>query len=185
MVRTDQQDIGMKNTLENRIKFFAQYWGQHVGFQKEILTYVGTNSYIGDGIDFLELTPLSQITDDDAIECARLFNPSDIFENPQVGFQPYIEEWYEDAREYHFVDYNTIFFGDKKETVRFEICKDGYFTVRYFREKGSESINISHKAIKVADYLRSKGYALDWNGITVEEMIEWGWVKLKNSKNAK
>lgn len=30
----------------------------------------------------------------------------------------------------------------------------------------------------VADYLRSKGYALPWNGITVDEMQKMGWIKL-------
>lgn len=28
------------------------------------------------------------------------------------------------------------------------------------------------------DYLRSKGYALPWMGLTVEEMVEAGWIKL-------
>lgn len=28
------------------------------------------------------------------------------------------------------------------------------------------------------DYLRSKGYALPWMGVSIEEMIEAGWIKL-------
>lgn len=28
------------------------------------------------------------------------------------------------------------------------------------------------------DYLRSKGYALPWVGLSVEEMVESGWIKL-------
>ena len=28
------------------------------------------------------------------------------------------------------------------------------------------------------DYLRSKGYALPWMGLSVEEMVEAGWIKL-------
>ena len=28
------------------------------------------------------------------------------------------------------------------------------------------------------DYLRSKGYALPWMGLSVDEMIEVGWIKL-------
>lgn len=31
----------------------------------------------------------------------------------------------------------------------------------------------------VCDYLRSKGYALPWMDLTVDEMIEAGWIKLK------
>lgn len=30
----------------------------------------------------------------------------------------------------------------------------------------------------VSDYLRSKGYALPWMGLTVQEMVEYGWIKL-------
>lgn len=29
-----------------------------------------------------------------------------------------------------------------------------------------------------SDYLRSKGYALPWMGLSVEEMVEAGWIKL-------
>ena len=29
------------------------------------------------------------------------------------------------------------------------------------------------------DYLRSKGYALPWMGLSVQEMIDAGWIKLK------
>lgn len=38
-------------------------------------------------------------------------------------------------------------------------------------------INIDFDRIAI-DYLRSKGYAVDWMGLTVEEMIEAGWIKL-------
>lgn len=31
---------------------------------------------------------------------------------------------------------------------------------------------------KVADYLRSKGYALPYMGISVEDQIKYGWIKL-------
>ncbi|MCL1653816.1 hypothetical protein M2T28_14430 [Elizabethkingia miricola] len=29
------------------------------------------------------------------------------------------------------------------------------------------------------DYLREKGYAVKWRGLSVEKLIEYGWVKLK------
>ena len=29
-----------------------------------------------------------------------------------------------------------------------------------------------------SDYLRSKGYALPWMGLSVEEMVDAGWIKL-------
>ena len=30
----------------------------------------------------------------------------------------------------------------------------------------------------MCDYLRSKGYALPWMGLSVEEMVQAGWIKL-------
>lgn len=64
-----------ENTLENKAKFFAQYWGV------EVVNYgKGTKLTSVDFVDFidlknelfLQLTPLSQITDEDAIACAKL-----------------------------------------------------------------------------------------------------------------
>lgn len=37
---------------------------------------------------------------------------------------------------------------------------------------------ISSNLIYGYDYLRSKGYALPWMGLSVEEMVEAGWIKL-------
>ncbi|GGG97494.1 hypothetical protein [Pedobacter zeae] len=36
-----------------------------------------------------------------------------------------------------------------------------------------------HSDVYVTDYLRSKGYALPWMGLSVEKQIEYGWVKLE------
>jgi hypothetical protein len=38
-------------------------------------------------------------------------------------------------------------------------------------------VNQPIKNIQV-DYLRSKGYALPWMGLSVDEMVEAGWIKL-------
>lgn len=107
-----------KNTLENKAKFFAQYWGQNV---------VGN---IGDYFNrtYLELTPLSQISDEDAIEVSERCVPG----------------------------------NDKRIDNIKQHC-------RIYAMQSS----------LISDYLRSKGYALPWNGITVEEQIEFGWIKLK------
>ena len=40
------------------------------------------------------------------------------------------------------------------------------------------SVNIATLNQFSFDYLRSKGYALDWLEFSVEEMIEAGWVRL-------
>lgn len=65
----------IENTIENKSKFFAQYYGQKVlGKNKFSYQSVCANLF-KDDIDgvFIELTPLSQITDEDAIEVAKIF----------------------------------------------------------------------------------------------------------------
>lgn len=34
--------------------------------------------------------------------------------------------------------------------------------------------------LKITDYLRSKGYALPFRGLTIDQQIEKGWIKLKD-----
>lgn len=103
----------MKNTLENKAKFFAQYWWQEVFIfginQKRYrITKSRFNAETLKKPCWLELKPISQISDEDVVEIS------------------------------------DFVYADRK-----------------------------------VDYLRSKGYALPWNGIKVEEMIEWGWIKLE------
>jgi hypothetical protein len=136
------------NTLENKAKFFAQYHLQKVlcvriedaedkkGFEVNFTDWktMHPDSY-------LELKPLSQISDEDAIEVAKMY---------------------------------TI------ERENFEVMKNSFGKVfvswgdSYFEKLLIEDVITKSKTV---DYLRSKGYALDWNGITVEKQISFGWIK--------
>ncbi len=44
-----------------------------------------------------------------------------------------------------------------------------------------DALNYNHDGIVsiVADYLRYKGFAISYNGLSVEELINRGWLKLK------
>jgi len=104
---------------ENKAKFFALYWGQAVLWEP----FIGQNVFVdqhfswdlvGRAFYYLNLKPLSQISDED------------------------VEEGYWHLYAYH----------------------------------------IPVSAINI-DYLRSKGYALPWMGLSVEELVDAGWVKLK------
>ena len=111
----------MENTLENKAKFFAQYWGQKIVrmLRSDGLTIVnGRNLDRNISVSCLELKPLSQISDEDAITLKLFINKKKL-------------------------DWND-------ELTQIE-----------------------------ADYLRSKGYALPYNGISVETLIEWEWLTLK------
>lgn len=122
----------MENTLENKAKFFAQYWGQKVlsGDSETIHTLNTGDMAFGIGKNWLELTPLSKITDGDAIEVGYY-----------QGFKRSIRENAKDC-------INEFIKGDFK---------------------------LDYDSI---DYLRSKGYALPWMGLSVETLVEYGWIKL-------
>ena len=51
-----------------------------------------------------------------------------------------------------------------------EDIQNGFFTVEPNLDYQVQIIN--------QDYLRSKGYAIPWLGLSVEEMVEAGWIKL-------
>lgn len=132
----------MENTLENKAKFFALYLGQRLdnSFYGAIMRGVvqqGKNSScwkvktqhltIPVKDVCLPLTPLSQITDEDA---------------------------------------NSI-------TIYGTYDKASFNDIWYNTPSGPQ-----HYAIDSVDFLRSKGYAMRWMGVSVETLVEWGWVKL-------
>lgn len=140
----------MKNILENKAKFFAQYFGQNVLcyffrdgiYEKE---KVEVDYPILECLDKykdtkLELKPLSQISDEDAIKISEL-----------RGF------------------------------VNIKSIKTDYngFWVRFLGNEHTKWVFFNELYQPEIDYIRSKGYALPWNGITIEEMIEFEWIKLK------
>lgn len=149
----------MKNTLQNKAKFFAKYWGQDIfhwkypeyatkdNYIQQVGEFIGKYSQCG----YLELTPLSQISDEDAIEVAKIYQ-SNIRGISLLGIG-----------------------GVSKE----EILKAGLeFCKRINGNYWNNYVNV-FQMLWAFDFLRSKGYALPYNGITVDEQIEFGWVKLK------
>lgn len=130
----------MENTLENKSKFFAQYWGQRVFNDGggEYLFYVNESIPFPMHKDFfLELTPLHLISDEDAIELSKM-----------LWGKTHIE---------------TMFSVLSNEKAIFEIRLSVENSVHHLKY----------------DYLRSKGYALPYNGLSVSEQVERGWVVLK------
>ncbi|WP_284464864.1 hypothetical protein [Chryseobacterium sp.] len=126
----------MENTLENKAKFFAQYWGQNVMMWNE----ADSNSHQKIGVSYmtkygvsnrrLELKPLSSITDED----------------------------------YKFIMNDKVMNPDLENG-------DPLFTFAIGGLRMSD--------LTTTDFLRSKGYALPWMGLSVEKLVEYGWIKLK------
>lgn len=155
----------MENTLENKAKFFVQYWDQNI--IKVNMPMWGDESRIIDSITlesdsfklfFLELTPLSQISDEDAIEVARiLFGDSNDF-----------------AIEFNAAGITSVSpYGLPCYSYTIDINWSG--EISYERASAL-------KLLIAYDYLRSKGYALSWMGLSVEKLVEYKWLKLKEVK---
>ena len=149
----------MKNTPEEKERFFAQYWGQEVKTSDYLKSYgfkpltVNYRNIKRAAVSYLELTPLSLITGEDAIELAKLNN------------------WQHPVNDLTEVYVNSL--GDKVVKTSLDL-KYGYFVIK------EDNFN-PHQF----DFLRSKGYALSYNGISVEEQIEFGWTKLKEENKQK
>lgn len=56
-------------------------------------------------------------------------------------------------------------------------AKDLIATPKFYTAQTNITAN---QWLKVIDFLRSRGYALPWMGISVDELVQWGWIKLKN-----
>ena len=125
---------------ENKAKFFALYWGQDwltcpvLGDRGHIYSNTMKDDQIKDR--WLTLKPLSSISDEDAIEVAKMVF-GDRFSSHLIIGQSYA----------HWLNKNPLYALDWK----------------------------------VVDYFRSKGYALPWLGLSVEEMVDAGWIKLIES----
>ncbi len=142
------------NTLENKAKFFAQYYKQYVlrlGGKTKAVYPVSNLMDNTVEVGYLELKPLSNISDEDAIEVC--FLNWEIFRNSGKEIKV--------VREFNEV---KVFIHDGNKVLH------------------THSITECNNGVFATDYLRSKGCALPYNGITVKQQIEWKWIKLKNNK---
>ena len=134
-----------ENTLENKAKFFAQYWGCKV-LKNELLNLnipahkIGMDNCRGSREQYLELKPLLQISNEDAEQV--------------IGLQ--------ECR-LKRSDVNSCCYG---------MSPSGIFVNSLL---GHNSFYLSHREV---DYLRTKGYAIRWTNLKVEDLISYGWIKL-------
>ena len=65
----------IENTLENKAKFFAVYWGQNIGGARSLVSEMYYNDLEvnnGNEIEYINLRQLSSITDEDAIAVSKI-----------------------------------------------------------------------------------------------------------------
>ena len=145
-----------QNTLENKAKFFAQYFGQHIlYFSSDFLRKIDNLTLDSiENDDFLELKPLSHISDEDVIQgITYLYNIT----------REALGEILEIKHYCTFSSITTIEIGCNFKTSR---------SIHHW--SGTKKIGSFE-----ADYFRSKGYALHYMDLSVEDLVEYGWVKLK------
>lgn len=125
---------------ETKAKFFAQYWAQEIQrHQSSHLTFeINKNFLLGFPDAYIELNPLSSISDEDAIEVAKI-----------LGFP----EKYQLKNGKAFIS---------------ELLKGDGMLFNYH----------PFNTLLSFDFLRSCGYALPFMGLSVDEMVEAGWIKL-------
>ena len=147
---------------ENKVRFFALYLNQKVLCDNLRSGECLDKSWNWSHKDFwLLLKPLFQISDEDAIEVAKIIvkefrheNFSHIETNCNCGV--YFKNGYINI----YPDFSflaTLYTGQSVY-------------------QGPESI------LYAEHFLRSKGYALPWFGLSVEEMIETSWIKLREEE---
>lgn len=167
-----------KPTQEENKQFLYQFYGQDVLVRTkskypykagESVTWPAMYTINVDNV-IAELTPLSYITDEDAIEVLKIFKK------------------YSASYNYLFITKTNTFGETFRQAYTEDPHKDGgsqgidAINVHgNFSDRGLHSLHSNRDETywKALDFLRSKGYALPWRGYTVEQLISFGWLKLK------
>ena len=139
----------MLNTTENKLKFFAQYFGQRVlknknlnePFNKNVVYDMLFDSYVNKHIDFfyLELRSIDSITDD---ECVEYFN--------------------------------LLYDNSRRNQEKIIAIKSDIKRGKMFRQ-----LLHFEKSIIALDFLRSKGFLVPFMNLKTDQILEFGWAKIK------
>jgi len=153
----------MEDIIENKARFFAMYWGREFIYSNDFGRYKGVvgDFHFNDNIKqkaVISLKALSSITDEDAYGTGILIN---CWSNKERGME--------------------FFQSDEMKPIH--ISGGTNFAHCIGKEYGPylshPFANSTTDILAAYDFLRSKGYALPFMGVSVEELVERGWIKLK------
>lgn len=175
----------MENTLENKAKFFALYWGQ------DVLTY-GVNNIWHKGnvcgrffnISHLELKPLSSISDEDFLIVAQIlltYLNEPLFKLSR-GYSEGIIDIPEDViclKCSSLIEIEGFQKYLPMALIQIDTEENDIITGRFENDGKQLLDDHSDNILHAYDYLRSRGYALPCMGLSVEELVNRGWIKLK------
>jgi len=153
----------MENNIVNKQRFFCLYFGQQVA--RYVLndgSYAKSTDVHPIGLmnaaDYLELKSLSSITNEDAIEVAKLCVPKFIVVRTLEG-DKYLRTFYNDCDDYLMLS---------KDKFKIGWCL-----------KSGMRIEDSFYPSAVIDFLRSRGYLLPFMDLSVEDILKYGWAVIK------
>jgi len=139
----------MENTLENKEKFFGQYLGAIVKSKRYV--HFGVIIGVSKGSIFIKYTPSIEYKSGFSQKYG-VYSLEDTF----LQLKP--------ISSLSIHDYNYL-------REKFEFNVNRYNLIDHFQENYEFQCH-------VFDYLKSKGYAIPYMGLSVEELINRGWIKL-------
>jgi hypothetical protein len=123
---------------------------------------------------YLTLKPLSQITDEDAIEVAKMMAASS-----SVYLHYEKTEWGVD-RKNAIGRQIWVYEKNRVGNTAVSVCYINLSGSVYF--KTESGIRLYCDELRIYDFLRSRGYALPWMGLSIEEMVNSGWIKFEKNQ---
>lgn len=169
------------NTIENKTKFFAQYWGNDcyakdisIGYRTLKVGDVLWRHYIKEDYETsLLLKPLSNISNEDLETIVKVLLNKELPQPLKIDrLDDFIIVRYllRDAEEWQECDkveqYLTISDNQIKNNIG------------YIKDNGTGvSDQDLWRGKSIFNKLIELGYTLDWNGMTVEQQLEYGWIK--------
>lgn len=157
----------MTNTIENKQRFFALYFGQEVLIDDNLWKHkvLGDTMYWDDC--HLELKSLSDISDDDAIEVAKMASN-------KVGNKKYKYTISEKRQ-----NYITVNCGDWLFQISYKCEFEGQFYGYSINEYGKSVFTTTYNIHNITDYLRKRGYLIPFDDLTIEQILAYKWAVIK------
>lgn len=159
----------MKEDIKKKSNFFAIYFGQKVGFWtlngREQMFLISSNRFVSSNVKgmTLALKSMKSITDEDAIDVAKIIAPE-------------MNALHQSAK--FLVDRSNDWLEVKTIHNKFSVDIDYDGIISKCVNDSDEMYRYNENIVHGIDYLRSKGYALPWMGISVKELVEMGWMEL-------
>lgn len=117
----------------------------------------------------------------------NLENKAKLFSNYWGKTYSYRNEFgrFEDCVGYHFIEYlpysililKSLTYISDEDALNVEFQNSSHFN-KCMVSYGEEFYDLILKHSQI-DYLRSKGYALPFMGLSIDEMVNVGWIKVK------